>query len=631
MTVIVRFFATIKDRAGTDTATINISDRANVADLMNELTKKFPGLAPAMGSALIAVNHEYAFPDDVISDGDEIAVFPPVSGGARESGWPEYFAVTNDRLDIDQLVEMITRPETGSVAIFSGTVRGVTQKPNKLANTSYLLYEAYEPMVNKTLRQVAAEIRSEWPKVQGIAIVQRIGQLQIGETTILVACSSAHRNDGIFEAAHYGINRVKEIVPVWKKEIGADGSQWVEGEYHPTSADKTTTVSVPQGSRSTFRVGCISCGEEYPLDTLRYECECGGLLTLLEAPSFDPDKIDNGVSSMWRYRSALGPSDIHPISLGEGWTPLIPLLVEHNQVYAKLEGLNPTGSFKDRGASLLVSLLKKRGTRSVHDDSSGNAGAALAAYAARATMEATLFVPDTGSPIKLAQIELYGAHLERIVGRRSEATHAAINAAEYGKSVYASHARHPAALLAYKSIAYEIWEQLGRNPPDIVVVPVGHGSQLLGLFWGFRDLLNSGLITTLPQLVGVQSMACSPLLERVSERSVQSECNDTLAEGIAISDPIRADEIIEAIRNSKGTIIGVSEEEIIQGFHSLAKRGILAEPTSAVVWAALTQLGNILAADATIVLSISGSGLKTPSIERFTRQALSANMPARKG
>jgi threonine synthase len=575
-----------------------------------------------MGSALIAVNHEYAFPEDIVRDGDEIAVFPPVSGGATDASWPEYFSVTNERLDIDRLVEMITRPETGAVAIFSGAVRGVTHKSNMPVNTSHLFYEAYEPMVEKTLRQVAAEIRSQWPKVQGIAIIQRIGRLQVGETTILVACSSGHRNDGIFEAAHYGINRVKEIVPVWKKEVGPDGSQWVEGEYHPTPMDKRT-VGVPatQESHIKFSVGCASCGEEYPLDTLRYECDCGGLLTILESPSFDSNEIDQSVSSMWRYRSFLAPANVDPISLGEGWTPLIPLSVENSHIYAKLESLNPTGSFKDRGASLLVSLLKNAGVQFVHDDSSGNAGAALAAYAARAEMDASLFVPDTASPTKLAQIELYGAHLERIEGLRIAATQAAIYAAERRESVYASHVRHPAALLAYKSIAFEIWEQLYKNSPDAVVLPLGHGSQLLGLFWGFRDLLNAGLITALPRLVGVQALACAPLAHRFSAHPAQTEINSTLAEGIAIADPIRGDEILEAIRESQGSILAVSEEEIILGFHALAERGIFAEPTSAVVWAALPQLRDMLAPDATIVLSISGTGLKTPDIERFTQKA----------
>ena len=622
MSVTVRFFATIKDRAGTDAATVTIRDGANIRELMTELTHKFPGLLLAMGSALIAVNHEYAFPEDIVHDGDEIAVFPPVSGGATDASWPEYFSVANERLNIDRLVEMITRPETGAVAIFSGTVRGVTHKSNMPLNTSYLFYEAYEPMVENTLRQVAGEIRSQWPTVQGIAIIQRIGRLQVGETTILVACSSGHRNDGIFEAAHYGINRVKEIVPVWKKEVGPDGSQWVEGDYHPTETDKRPSgLSVTQETHRRFSVGCASCGEEYPLDTLRYECNCGGLLTILESPSFDPDEIDKSIFSMWRYRPFLVPADIDPISLGEGWTPLIPLSVENGNIYAKLEGLNPTGSFKDRGASLLISLLKNAGVQSVHDDSSGNAGASLAAYAARAEMDATLFVPDTASPIKLAQIELYGAHLERIEGLRSAATHAAIRAAKRGESVYASHIRHPAALLAYKSIAFEIWEQLDRNSPDVVVLPLGHGSQLLGLFWGFRDLLNGGLITALPRLVGVQASACAPLVNRVSDHLSQTKLNSTVAEGIAIADPIRSNEILDAIRESQGSIVAVSEEEIIFGFHALAERGVFAESTSAVVWAALPRAREMLAPDATIVLSISGSGLKTPDIESFTQKA----------
>lgn len=247
MRINVRFFATLRDRAQTENTSVELHDTATVRTLLDHLAEQYPNLKPALGSALVAINQEYAFPEDALHDGDEAALFPPVSGGVDNTSFPEYCAITEAQLDLNQISAMITLPETGAVAIFSGAVRGVTHKPGAPTDTSYLIYEAYQPMAEKTLRQVAAEIRERYPKVQGIAIVQRIGRLEVGETTILVACSSGHRNDGIFEAAHYGINRVKEIVPVWKKEVGPEGSVWVEGEYHPTPSDVRKSDSKATG------------------------------------------------------------------------------------------------------------------------------------------------------------------------------------------------------------------------------------------------------------------------------------------------------------------------------------------------------------------------------------------------
>lgn len=238
MQIQVRFFATLRDRAGIEQTEITLDDPATVNSLLDHLADAYPALKPSLSSTLVAVNQEYAFPEEPLNEGDEIALFPPVSGGAgNEADWPEYFAITADELDVNEILAHITRPETGGVCMFTGAVRGITRRADGEKDTTRLLYEAYGPMAQKKLEQVAREIRERFPQVQGIAIVQRTGQLEVGETTVLVACSSGHRNDGIFEAAHFGINRLKEIVPVWKKEIGPDGSEWVEGSYHPTPND----------------------------------------------------------------------------------------------------------------------------------------------------------------------------------------------------------------------------------------------------------------------------------------------------------------------------------------------------------------------------------------------------------
>ena len=236
MQVEVRFFATLRDRARIDRARIELDDGATVAALLQRLAERFPALGPSLESTLVAVNEEYAFADQALHEGAGGGPFPPVSGGA-DSGWPEHFAITPDPLDVDAIIAHITRPETGAVCVFTGAVRGVTLKERAQQDTDHLLYEAYAPMAERKLQQVAREMRERFPKVQGIAIVQRIGRLEVGETTVLVACASGHRNDGVFEAAHFGIDRLKEIVPVWKKEVGPDGSAWVEGSYHPTHDD----------------------------------------------------------------------------------------------------------------------------------------------------------------------------------------------------------------------------------------------------------------------------------------------------------------------------------------------------------------------------------------------------------
>jgi len=148
------------------------------------------------------------------------------------SNYPTIFSITEDELDLNSLVNSITLTSTGAAAIFTGMVRGVTSRGDA-HETVYLEYEAYKPMAEAKMKQVADEIRAKWPTIEGIAIVQRIGRLYPRTPTVLIACTSAHRDTGVFEAARYGIDRLKEIVPVWKKEVGPNGEEWIEGDYIP--------------------------------------------------------------------------------------------------------------------------------------------------------------------------------------------------------------------------------------------------------------------------------------------------------------------------------------------------------------------------------------------------------------
>jgi len=230
----VLFFAAYRDLAQQSALELELADGANVADLRQLLAERFPALAKSIPTALVAINKEYAFDQDRIPEQAEIAIFPPVSGG--ESDFPEFFAITEDALDLDALLERITLSSTGAACVFTGMVRGQTER-DQPHETVYLEYQAYQPMAEAKMRQVAAEIRQCWSAVQGIAIVQRVGRLYPRTPTVLIACTAAHRDTGVFEAARYGIDRLKEIVPVWKKEVGPKGEEWVEGDYIPKRDD----------------------------------------------------------------------------------------------------------------------------------------------------------------------------------------------------------------------------------------------------------------------------------------------------------------------------------------------------------------------------------------------------------
>lgn len=246
MEIEIRLFATLKDRAGGDRIRVRLpGDPTTVAALLDAVGADYPALAPALRSALVAVNRAFAGPDTPVGAADEVALFPPVSGGSPPSGgepdathpYPTYFAVTEEPPDVEAIHARLGGPDIGAVVSFTGFVRGRTQRDGLPPETIYLDYEAYGQMAEEKMAQIAREIWARWPEVRGVALVQRIGRLGVGENTTFVACAGAHRDVGVFEAARYGIDRLKEIVPVWKKEIGTDSSVWVEGHYRPTTED----------------------------------------------------------------------------------------------------------------------------------------------------------------------------------------------------------------------------------------------------------------------------------------------------------------------------------------------------------------------------------------------------------
>ncbi len=322
---------------------------------------------------------------------------------------------------------------------------------------------------------------------------------------------------------------------------------------------------------------------------------------------------------VWRYRPLLPP--VEPVSLGEGGTPLIPsrrLGPELGmRLHFKFEGANPTGSFKDRGASVLVSVLAALEARRVADDSSGNAGAALAAYAARAGLPAILFVPAHASGKKLAQIRAYGAKLVPVPGPRPQATAAAKRACrEAPDLVYASHNESPYFEAGLRTLAYELVEDLHGDPPDHVLVPLGGGGLFLGLVQGFRELVRMGALPRLPRVHGVQAQACAPIArawQRGHEAPAPVQPEKTIAEGVCIPLPPRGREILTGLKEVDGVALAVGEEEIQTAWRELpAREGVYIEPTSAVAVAGLRRLSahEVIKPGERVVVVLTGTGLK---------------------
>jgi molybdopterin converting factor subunit 1 len=235
MKVWVKYFATLRNRAGIKEEELELEAGTNVTRLKEILQEAHPDIAESLPTVIVAVNREYASDDLSLQGGDEVALFPPVSGGSVSGG--DRFQITKAELDLNQLLADMVLPTTGAACVFSGVVRGRTER-GEGHETVELNYEAYQPMAEEKMRQVAAEIHERWPSVEQVAIVQRVGRLQPGTPTVLIACTAAHRDSGVFEAARYGIDRLKEIVPIWKQEVGPQGEFWVEGDYQPSDKDR---------------------------------------------------------------------------------------------------------------------------------------------------------------------------------------------------------------------------------------------------------------------------------------------------------------------------------------------------------------------------------------------------------
>ncbi len=355
---------------------------------------------------------------------------------------------------------------------------------------------------------------------------------------------------------------------------------------------------------------CPACGRTYPASPDEpWRCDCGTPLEFADrpVPADGPPTIGelNTRHGLWAFEDFL-PVE-RRVTLGEGFTPLAD--APGWDAEFKLEYVFPTGSFKDRGATTTLSRAVELGVERILEDSSGNAGAAMATYAARAGIDAAIYVPAGAKASKLAAIERAGATPVRIEGSREAVTEACIEAVERGEGWYASHAWNPAFFAGTQTVAFEIAAQRDWEVPDAVVLPLGHGTLFLGAYRGFRALREAGWIEQVPRLLGAQAAGYAPIADVLhGGRAGENE----VADGVQIREPVRREEILEAIADTGGDAIAIDERATERELDRLHRAGFYVEPTAAVVPAALREYRDrgVLAADAEVVVPLTGSGLK---------------------
>lgn len=365
-----------------------------------------------------------------------------------------------------------------------------------------------------------------------------------------------------------------------------------------------------------IRYVCSRCARPFDVTPDRWRCDCGAPLDLdFAAERLDLDALPHRPASLWRWREALPlPGEVPGATLGGGGCAVVPDEIGGVRVHFVLDYVSPTGSYKDRGAALLATVASSLGVDEVFDDTSGNAGIALAAHAARAGLRARILVPEDAPEAKPRIAARFGATVTRVPGGRAAAAAAALDEAASGV-FYASHAWSPFFLHGTKTLAYAIAESLRWSPPGAIAVPCGNGGLVLGLDLGFREMRRHGLISKRPAIVAVQASACAPLraafLLEVADPEPVPE-GTTVADGIRVGSPPRGAAALRAVRESGGSVEIVDETEIASAGDLLWGKGYAVEPTAAVAAALVAREGAALRArhgDLAVVLT--GSGLKT--------------------
>lgn len=357
---------------------------------------------------------------------------------------------------------------------------------------------------------------------------------------------------------------------------------------------------------------CSQCGATAPADTRQPQCACGGLWELAASvPDFSFARIERDTWSLFRYRHFLAAGgEWQSISLGEGMTPIVRL---DENVLLKMDYCMPTLSYKDRGAAVLMAHCKAIGVDAVVQDSSGNAGNSIAAYAARAGIACEIFVPEGTSPGKIAMIRAHGARCTVVPGSRDHC--AAVCREQVARSgvYYANHVYNPLFYEGTKTYVYEVLEQLHRMPAHLLL-PVGNGTLFLGAIKALEHLLASGVIERMPRIFAVQSEHCDPILRagaRGAAVPAQVAAKPTLAEGIAIGEPRRGAEILACARRHAVRFLHAPEARILEARARLAQQGIYCEHTTAASYAAYLDYCERHGPVADCLIPMCGAGLKS--------------------
>jgi threonine synthase len=355
-------------------------------------------------------------------------------------------------------------------------------------------------------------------------------------------------------------------------------------------------------------------GVEWPTETALWRApDDGGYVNLTPGVGLTSGDIDGAERSLWRYAAAIRLPAPPAASLGEGWTPLIPADWDGRTILMKAEYFMPSGSFKDRGSAVMLNYLKQAGVSEILEDSSGNAGSSIATYAAALDLQCRILLPAAAPEAKRIQMAAMGADVVPIDGSRDDVARAAL--AEAVDIFYAGHNHQPFFLEGTKTLAFELWEQLGFKAPDCVVTPLGQGSNVMGCHIGFQELLACGAIDKLPRIYGVQAANCAPYHathQSGGDDLVAIDAQPTIADGIASATPVRLREVLAAVRETGGATLAVAEDEIVTALGTLAGKGFFVEPTTAACGAGLSQLidKGAIGETETCVAILTGTGLK---------------------
>ncbi|MEM4189814.1 MAG: pyridoxal-phosphate dependent enzyme [Candidatus Caldarchaeum sp.] len=358
---------------------------------------------------------------------------------------------------------------------------------------------------------------------------------------------------------------------------------------------------------------CYFCGNHIQPFT-QWQCpDCGGPAVLVYQREFSTSMIKKNIHSMWRYKQMLAPSmQSNPVTLGEGMTPVCPAVTAN--ISMKLEYVAPTGSFKDRGSAAMFTSLRNivKDVKGVCEDSSGNAGASVAAYAAALGLECKVFGGESMLAEKALQIRAYGAELKVVKGSRDDVAAEAQRRALEQRNVYVGHAWNPYFIEGMKTAAYEISEQTSWNPSDRIYLPVSAGTLLLGIIQGFRDLLEAGVVEKIPKIIAVQTIQCPPLYEAFKNVRLERPTKPSIADALTLTKPPRLRQMVEELRLVGGDVEVVSDEEIMIALKQMGFAGVYAEPSSAVAYAAVRRsLDQIVSMDEKVMVLVTGFGCKT--------------------